>query len=130
LCKGNGLLYVIMLVEKGMDINSKNNEGDTSLHLCAQNGAKENIRIIQKLLEFKADPNITNSKGENFYSLLGHEMEEKFSNSEIISEQFQQTERNKNNHLNNNFSKLQKILFYFLIPLMILIISIFTNNSQ
>jgi len=75
MCKGNALLYVIMLGDKGIDVNVKNNEGDSPLLLCVKNGAKENIRIIQKLLEMNADSNLKNRKGDSFYSLLSDEAE-------------------------------------------------------
>jgi ankyrin repeat protein len=85
LCKGNALLYVIMFGEKGMKINIQNNEGDPPLILCAKNGAKENIRIIQKLLELKADSNIKNKKGESFYSILNEEAKkENFECNSVI----------------------------------------------
>lgn len=74
-CKGNALLYTIMLGEKGCNVNIQNNSGDTPLIMCAKNGAKENIRIIQKLLEIKADPYIENFAGESFYSILSSEAE-------------------------------------------------------
>ncbi len=64
-----------MLAEKGINVNIQNKEGDTALILCAKNGSKENIRIIQKLLNFKADPNIENFKNESFYSIISLEAE-------------------------------------------------------
>ena len=68
-----------MLADKGININVQNNEGDTPLILCAKNGAKDNIRIIQKLLEINADSNVKNRKGDSFYSILSEEAEkEKF----------------------------------------------------
>lgn len=73
-----------MLYEKGIDINIQNNDGDSPLILSVKNGAKENIRIIQKLLEMKADANIKNKKGESFYSILSHEAEkEKFEYNSV-----------------------------------------------
>jgi ankyrin repeat protein len=109
-----------MLAEKGIDINNTNLDGDTCLHLCAQNGAKENIRIIQKLLELKADPNIKNLKGESFYSLLGNEGEERISSSGVsVGNTYLNSDKDKKNH--NNLSKLKYIFFYFLLPLLILV---------
>jgi ankyrin repeat protein len=73
-----------MLGEKGININAQNKEGDTPLILCVKNGAKENIRIIQKLLEMNAESNIKNKKGESFYGLLNDEAEkEKFECSSV-----------------------------------------------
>jgi ankyrin repeat protein len=100
MCKGNALLYVIMLAERGIDVNLKNSEGDTALNLCAKNGAKDNIRIIQKLLEFKADPSISNHQGQSFYEILGQESERNTEYSDKLSddeEEVEETENNKNN---------------------------------
>ena len=72
-----------MLAEKGMNVNIQNKDGDTALNLCAKNGAKENIRIIQKLLEFKSDPLIENNKEETFYTILS--LESKKENYKIDS---------------------------------------------
>ena len=59
-----------MLVERGVNINEVNNEGDTALILVAKSGVKENIRIVQKLLEMNCDATIENLKGESFYSMV------------------------------------------------------------
>jgi ankyrin repeat protein len=73
-----------MLVEKGININVQNSEGDTPLILCAKNGGKENIRIIQKMLEMNADSNIKNNKEESFYSIMNDEAEkEKFEYNSV-----------------------------------------------
>lgn len=50
-----------------------NNDCDTPLILAAKNGIKDNIRIVQKMLELKADPYIENKKGESFYSIVSQE---------------------------------------------------------
>ncbi len=84
MCKGNALLYVIMLGDKGININVQNNEGDSPLILCVKNGAKENIRIIQKLLEMNADSNIKNRKGDSFYSLMSEEAEKEKINCDSV----------------------------------------------
>ena len=72
-----------MLAEKGININIQNRNGDTALNLCAKKGAKENIRIIQKLLEFKSNPLLENQNQENFYSILS--VESKKEKNEINS---------------------------------------------
>jgi ankyrin repeat protein len=64
-----------MLTERGSNINIRNRSGDTPLITCVKNGGKENIRIIQKLMEMKADPSIVNNEGESFYSILSNEAE-------------------------------------------------------
>jgi ankyrin repeat protein len=62
-----------MLVDKGMNINCKNNEGDTPLLIATKRGIKENIRLIQKLLELKCNTEIINNSNECFYSLVHKE---------------------------------------------------------
>lgn len=62
-----------MLGEKGLNINHQNNNGDTPLLVAAKLGAKQNIRIIQKLLEFNANKEITNNNKESFYYIIGKE---------------------------------------------------------
>jgi ankyrin repeat protein len=62
-----------MLAEKGMDLNMQNNDNDTALILAAKNGIKDNIRIVQKMLELKADPFLENKNGESFYSIVSQE---------------------------------------------------------
>ncbi len=64
-----------MLGERGINVNIQNNEGDTPLILCAKGGARDNIKIIQKLLEFKADSIIKNKIGQSFYTILSEEAE-------------------------------------------------------
>ena len=65
-----------MLCDKGLDVNRVNRDGDTCLNLCVKHGARDNIRIIQKLLfDFKADPNIYNKENDNFFSLMAKEAE-------------------------------------------------------
>ena len=97
-----------MLAEKGVDLNKQNKDGDTPLNLCAITGAKENIRIIQKLLTLNADPNIKNKKGENFYSLLGTEAEKGNSN---LKNQIKKAS-------NFNF-----VMFYIILPVCVLLLS-------
>ena len=83
--KGNGLLYVIMLCERGIDVNAKNKNGDTCLNFCVKNGPKENTRIIQKLLfDFKVDPNISNNQNENFFSLMQKQAEKENVNLDEV----------------------------------------------
>lgn len=75
-----------MLCDRGINVNSVNKQGDTCLNLCVKNGARENIRIIQKLLfEFKANPNIFNKNNENFFCLMEKEsIRENINLSEVI----------------------------------------------
>ena len=62
-----------LLSEKGIDINMTNNDNDTALILAAKSGIKDNIRLVQKMIELKADPYIENKKGESFYSIVSQE---------------------------------------------------------
>lgn len=113
MCKGNGLLYVIMLTERKIDLNLRNHSGDTALHTCVHTGAKENIRIIQKLLDYNADANILNNHGQSFYSLLGEEFEKQ--------EEYKQSQNNKSNKSSNIYT----IFNYILVPAIILLFSLF-----
>jgi ankyrin repeat protein len=56
-----------------MDLNMQNNDNDTPLILAAKNGIKDNIRIVQKMLELKADPFLENKSGDSFYSIVSQE---------------------------------------------------------
>jgi len=71
--KGNSIFYIIQLADRGIDLNMVNNDSDTALILTAKNGIKDNIRIVQKMLELKADPYIENKQGESFYSIVSQE---------------------------------------------------------
>lgn len=62
-----------MLVERGLNINETNNEGETPLILVAKSGVKDNIRLIQKLLELKCDASMENFKNQSFYSIVTNE---------------------------------------------------------
>ncbi len=87
-----------MLCDRGINVNQVNKDGDTCLNLCVKNGARENVRIIQKLLfDFKADPNISNNDDENFYSLMAKEAQRE----KINLEESNLTEDLKNLFLNS-----------------------------
>jgi ankyrin repeat protein len=114
--KGNALLYVIMLTEKGIDVNIRNNDGDTALILAAKNGAKENIRLIQKLLESNSDSGILNNKGQSFFSVMGEEAKK----SSAIQEE-EEGLINQTKHTNKKSS--QNVFYiYLLMPLVILFV--------
>ncbi len=51
-----------LLLANGADINTQNNKGETALHLAAIVPEKD-IELITILLEFKANPTITNNEG-------------------------------------------------------------------
>lgn len=76
------MLYIMMLSDKGLSVDTCNANGDTILLLAGKLSIKDNLRLIQKLLELKADPTRRNSKGECFNSVLS---EEALIQKEIIS---------------------------------------------
>ncbi|AYF43533.1 ankyrin repeat protein [Halobacteriovorax sp. BALOs_7] len=48
--------------KKGLDVNKKNGQGDTPLHIALKNNRFENVRA---LLRLKADPNIPDASGKS-----------------------------------------------------------------
>jgi ankyrin repeat protein len=144
-----------MLSERGIDVNIQNSEGDTALNLCAKNGAKENIRIIQKLFEFKADPSIPNNQGNTFYEILYLEAERNNACADDLSDDEEypedsnkptpasgQNETNKSNigNVNKNINTVTssgllkgniQMVLYVILPIFILIISkLFEENKR
>jgi ankyrin repeat protein len=59
---GNLKKVKFLIEEDGVDINSRDDLGDTALHQSAKGG---NIRIIKYLVEKKADLNIKNNDGKS-----------------------------------------------------------------
>lgn len=76
------MFYAALLIEKGINVNIKNKEGNTALMLCASNNPKENVRIIQLLLNSKADADLINNEGDTFYSIMGKEAKNNHYKSE------------------------------------------------
>lgn len=57
----NGVLLIVKkLLDEGIDINAKDNNGWTALHFASQNN---HFKTIELLLEYKADPNIHDKQG-------------------------------------------------------------------
>ncbi|MCQ2821024.1 MAG: hypothetical protein MJ252_27515, partial [archaeon] len=103
----------------GIDLNIKNNEGNTPImDLIKNNIAKENVRLIKLLLESGAKTeNIYNKKGDSFYSLLGEE-------AEMLKFQFKNV-KNKNEFQTFNLKNLSVL---FIAPILILFLANFFAN--
>ena len=67
-CKGNALLYILMLTEKGVNINVLDKEKSNILLHATRSGIKNNLRLINKIIEIGGDKNMKNINGENFYT--------------------------------------------------------------
>ena len=109
-----------MLIDKGLNINLINNNGDTPIILLAKNGTKDNIRIIQKLIEYKPNLDIENNNKESFYSII---------NDEAIRENFKfESELLNNKNKSIDLFKFTEIAFlYFVVPFIFLF---FANKLQ
>ncbi len=59
-CKGSE--YVAKILGKGCDFNTRNNEGETAVHLAARGGDHESLEIF---LRHQADPLMVDSRGRN-----------------------------------------------------------------
>lgn len=55
------IVDLLLKIRDGIDINERNNEGDTGLILAVQNGSSA---VVQLLIKKRADVNAKNSKGE------------------------------------------------------------------
>ncbi len=67
-----------LIIKNNIDINLKNDDGMTVLHLAAMTG--ESIVFLKKILDAGADKNITTEFGESAYNLV---MENELLNQEI-----------------------------------------------
>ncbi|MGB0175844.1 MAG: ankyrin repeat domain-containing protein, partial [Owenweeksia sp.] len=56
-----------LLIEKGIDINLKNDEGYTALHIAAMRAG--NPEILEQLVRAGADKTVTTEFGESAYDL-------------------------------------------------------------
>lgn len=137
--KGNALLFSIMLIDRKINLNIQNNDGDTPLMLLAKKNPKENVRLIKKLIDSGAKyKNIINFKCQSFLSLMGeaalkdkyHEdyNNPKFKNVDIEKENKEAKDKMeeyiKKKYINR---KIDVNLFSIFIPFFILIISFCIN---
>jgi hypothetical protein len=61
------------LIQRGTDVNTRDNNGKTALHYAAENGHQQ---TVQKLIKLGADPNIRDQEGKTAWDLAirnGHE---------------------------------------------------------
>ena len=120
LTKGNALLFTIMLSDKKVDLNVRNNEGNTPIMLVALNNPSQNVRLLQKLLSLNCIiDGIVNNKGQSFYSILGEDaIKNHFGGKDIDI-----NEENKkviNKIKSNNGFDIMSILIFFIIPILII----------
>ena len=131
--KGNGLLFTLKLIEKKIDINYINNNGDSPIMLIAKNNPKENIRLLLLLLKNNANVNNINKEGQSFYSIMGeqaiknhfgkNDIKIDYENKKIVEKIKKYFSDNNNiNNKDNNYILKNKIIF-FGIPFIILLLS-------
>ena len=133
--KGNSLLFSIMLIDRKINLNEINNEGDTALMLIAKKNPKENVRLIKKLIDSGAKyKNIINYKCQSFLSLMGEAaIRDKFDEYRNINinkeneEALNKMEKYIKQNINKKYN-LKKFVFTIFIPFLILFMSIIINK--
>ena len=133
--KGNSLLFSIMLIDRKINLNEINNEGDTALMLIAKKNPKENVRLIKKLIDSGAKyKNIINYKCQSFLSLMGEAaIRDKFDEYRNINinkeneEALDKMEKYIKQNINKKYN-FKKFVFTIFIPFLILFISIIINK--
>jgi ankyrin repeat protein len=133
--KGNSLLFSIMLIDRKINLNEINNEGDTALMLIAKKNPKENVRLIKKLIDSGAKyKNIINYKCQSFLSLMGEAaIRDKFDEYRNINinkeneEALNKMEKYIKQNINKKYN-FKKFVFTIFIPFLILFISIIINK--
>jgi hypothetical protein len=88
---GNSYLHLAILgdypelvkyfIEKGADINKKNNEGDTPLHIAVRS---KNNKIIKILLDNKAKLDIPNNEGEIPFDFFNNDMKKQYGLDKML----------------------------------------------
>ena len=132
--KGNSLLFSIMLIDRKINLDEINNDGDTPLMLIAKKNPKENVRLIKKLIDSGAKyKNIINYKCQSFLSLMGEaaikEQFYEFKNINIEKENKDAFEKMEK-YIKYNYNKkidLKKVFFVSL-PFLIFLISFIIND--
>ena len=133
--KGNSLLFSIMLIDRKINLNEINNEGDTALMLIAKKNPKENVRLIKKLIDSGAKyKNIINYKCQSFLSLMGEAaIRDKFDEYRNINinkeneEALDKMEKYIKQNINKKYN-FKKFVFTIFIPFLILFMSIIINK--
>lgn len=138
--KGNSLLFSIMLIDRKINLNTQNNDGDTALMLVAKKNPKENVRLLKKLINSGAKyKKIINYKCQSFLSLMGEAaLKDKF-NEELDTEKFNNINIDKENK--EAIEKMEKYIqkksknkknahniISVAIPFIILLISYYINK--
>jgi ankyrin repeat protein len=123
--KGNCILLSNMLIDRKIDLNMQNYNGDTPLMLIAKNNPKENVRLLRKLLSCGAEyKDIINYKGQSFLSLMGEfAIKNNFCKEKINIEE--ENEKACKRIINNIFKeKKDKKLTKYIFPFILLLIAI------
>ena len=141
--KGNALLFSIMLIDRKIDLNIQNDDGDTALMLVAKKNPKENVRLLKKLLDSGAKyKHIINYKCQSFLSLMGEAAIKDKYNEECninkykfinIEKENKDAEEKMEDYLKKKYNKKKNNTnlcnaFGILIPSIILIISFIINK--
>ena len=89
-----------MLIDRKINLNLQNNNGDTPLMFVGKKNPKENVRLIKKLIDSGAKyKNIINYKCQSFLSLMGEAaIKDKF-NEEIENNKYKFINIEKENKL-------------------------------
>ena len=117
--KGNSLLYANMLIDKGIELNAVNNEGNTPLMVLATKNYNENVRLLQRMIKAGAkQEGYVNIYGKTFYSLLGEEaIKNGFAKDEKGLLKGSETEKKASN------SQIKNIAMFVIIPLITVLIA-------
>jgi len=138
--KGNSLLFSIMLIDRKINLDLQNNDGDTALMLVAKKNPKENVRLIKKLIDSGAKyKDIINYKCQSFLSLMGEAAIKDKYNEECninkyryinIEKENKNAEEKMEDYINKNFKnkKNNYNIFNIIIPFTIFIISLIINK--